>query len=44
VPRQQIATWLLGRSEVLDDQALTAIWDAARRSTTWRPSTTQKTS
>lgn len=42
VQRQQLTKWLLGHSEVLDHQALAAIWEAARRSTTWRPGEAQR--
>jgi hypothetical protein len=38
VPRRQIASWLLGRGQVLDHRALTVISEVARRSTTWQPS------
>lgn len=38
VPRRGIAAWLLGRGRVLDDHAVSVISEAARRSTTWQPS------
>lgn len=34
--RREIARWLLRHGDVLDQAAQTAIFDAARRSTTWR--------
>ena len=36
VPRRQIAGWLLRHGDVLDPARQEAIFDAARRSTTWR--------
>ena len=36
VPRRQVARWLLQHGDVLDESRLDAIFDAARRSTTWR--------
>jgi hypothetical protein len=36
VPRRQVARWLLQHGDVLDEPRLEAIFDAARRSTTWR--------
>jgi hypothetical protein len=36
VPRRQIARWLLRHGDVLDDARRAAVFDAARRSTTWR--------
>lgn len=36
VPRRQIARWLLQHGEVLDQARQDAVFDAARRSTTWR--------
>ena len=37
VPRRQVARWLLQHGDVLDADRQAAIFDAARRSTTWRP-------
>ena len=36
IPRRQIARWLLQHGEVLDQARQEAIFNAARRSTTWR--------
>lgn len=36
VPRRQIATWLSRHGDVLDPERQSMIFDAARRSTTWR--------
>jgi hypothetical protein len=36
VPRRQIARWLLRHGDVLDDARRAAVFEAARRSTTWR--------
>lgn len=36
VPRRQIARWLLRHGDVLDPERQTEVFDAARRSTTWR--------
>jgi hypothetical protein len=36
VPRRQIAKWLLRHGDLLDDSRRAAVFDAARRSTTWR--------
>ncbi len=37
VPRMQVAKWLLRHGETVSAEQLAAIYDAARRSTTWRP-------
>ena len=37
VPRMQVAHWLLRLGDTLDEGRIDAIFDAARRSTTWRP-------
>lgn len=37
VPRRQLVAWLLRHGETLDDEPIDSIYDAARRSTTWRP-------
>lgn len=37
VPRMQITNWLLRHGEVLDESAINAIFEVARRSTTWQP-------
>jgi hypothetical protein len=37
VPRMQVAKWLLRHGDILAVDALDAIFEAARRSTTWRP-------
>jgi Nuclease-related domain len=37
VPRMQVAKWLLRHGDIHNGEALDAIFDAARRSTTWRP-------
>lgn len=37
VPRMKIAQWLLRLGDTLDPEYIDAIYDAARRSTTWRP-------
>jgi hypothetical protein len=37
VARMQVARWLLRHGDILTDEALDAIFDAARRSITWRP-------
>ena len=37
VPRMQVARWLRRHSDILDSDVLDQIFDAARRSTTWRP-------
>jgi len=37
VPRMQVTKWLLRHGEVLTTDAIDAIHEAARRSTTWRP-------
>jgi hypothetical protein len=36
VPRMQLARWLLRHGDILTDTALDAVFDTARRSTTWR--------
>jgi hypothetical protein len=36
VPRTQVTRWLLRHGDILTDQNLDTIFDAARRSTTWR--------
>jgi hypothetical protein len=36
VPRMQVAKWLLRHGDILADQTVDAIFDAARRSTTWK--------
>jgi Nuclease-related domain len=36
VPRRQIAKWLLRHGDVLDDSRQAAVFEAARRSTTWQ--------
>jgi hypothetical protein len=36
VPRHQIARWLLRRREIHTPEVLAAVYEAARRSTTWR--------
>ena len=36
VPRMQVAKWLLRHGDIHNGEALDAIFDAARRSTTWR--------
>ena len=36
VPRMQVTKWLLRHGEVLGSEAIDAIYDLARRSTTWR--------
>jgi hypothetical protein len=36
VPRMQVARWLLRHGGVLDEPTIEAIFDVARRSTTWR--------
>jgi hypothetical protein len=36
VPRMQVATWLLRHGDILTPDQREAIFDAARRSTTWR--------
>ena len=35
VPRVQLVRWLRRQPEVLDDVTIAAIYEAARRSTTW---------
>jgi len=35
VPRFQLVRWLRRQPEVLDDVTIAAIYEAARRSTTW---------
>ena len=37
VPRMQVAQWLLRLGDILDQERIDAVYDAARRSTTWRP-------
>ena len=37
VPRMQVARWLRRHGDILDSDVLDQIFDAARRSTTWRP-------
>ena len=37
INRMALVSWLRRRPEVLDDEAVLAIFEAARRSTTWRP-------
>lgn len=37
VPRMQVATWLLRHGDILTVDVLDALFDAARRSTTWQP-------
>ena len=37
VPRMRVAKWLLRHGDILTDEVLDAIFEAARRSTTWRP-------
>lgn len=37
VDRMQIAKWLLRHGEILEQSAIDAIYEVARRSTTWRP-------
>lgn len=37
LPRMQVGTWLLRLGETLDQARCDAIYDAARRSTTWKP-------
>jgi hypothetical protein len=37
VPRMQVAKWLLRHGDILTPDQCEAIFDAARRSTTWRP-------
>jgi hypothetical protein len=37
VPRRQVARWLLRHGDVIPNAHLVAIYEAARRSTTWRP-------
>src|SRR5680860_22366 len=37
VPRMQVARWLLRHGDILADDTLEAIHDAARRSITWQP-------
>lgn len=37
VPRMQVAKWLLRHGDILADETLEAIHDAARRSITWQP-------
>ena len=37
VPRMQVATWLLRHGDIYSADTVHAIYDAARRSTTWRP-------
>ena len=37
LPRMQVGTWLLRHGELLDQDRCDAIYDAARRSTTWKP-------
>lgn len=36
VPRRQVARWLLQHGDVLDEARQAAVFEAARRSTTWR--------
>ena len=36
LPRMQVASWLLRHGEVLDEVTCEALFEAARRSTTWR--------
>jgi hypothetical protein len=35
-PRMQVAKWLLRHGEILAPETIRAIYDVARRSTTWR--------
>lgn len=35
VPRRQVARWLSQRRQVLDERVIEAVYDIARRSTTW---------
>lgn len=37
LPRMQVGTWLLRLGELVDQHRCDAIYDAARRSTTWKP-------
>jgi hypothetical protein len=37
IPRMRVARWLLRHEPALSDATLDAVYDAARRSTTWRP-------
>jgi hypothetical protein len=37
VPRMQTARWLLRHGDILDTNTIEAIYEVARRSTTWRP-------
>jgi hypothetical protein len=37
VPRMQVAKWLLRHGDVLNEAAIEAVFEVARRSTTWRP-------
>ena len=36
-PRMQVARWLRRHGDILGSDVLDQIFDAARRSTTWRP-------
>ncbi|MBF4163528.1 NERD domain-containing protein [Nocardioides sp. CBS4Y-1] len=35
--RRNLSSWLLALGDILDEPTVTALYDAARRSTTWRP-------
>lgn len=37
IPRMQVAKWLLRHGEILNQPTVDAIYEVARRSTTWRP-------
>jgi hypothetical protein len=38
VNRMRLVKWMLARPETLDAPVIEAVYEAARRSTTWRPS------
>ena len=40
INRMRLARWLRHRPEVLDEGIVAAVYDAARRSTTWQPART----
>ena len=36
IPRMQLTAWLLRHGDILSEEQVEAIYEAARRSTTWR--------